>query len=134
MNTAYGAVYFCRDCSATPERRREETEHRSAVRKIPAFYTVATLCQLASEGGVGGQPSPVDVLRDTTLAPLQSFQAQERPEKKGKGKGRAYKQVNWCCVFSYFVNFAFLYFVLYLRVSSNSVIYHPSRSQQVLDK
>ena len=72
---------------------REETEHRSAVRQMPAFHTVATLCQLASECGIGGQPSPVAVLRDTTLAPLDSFQAQERPEKKGKGKGRAYRQV-----------------------------------------
>lgn len=77
-----------------PERLcREESEHRSAVRQLPAFHTLATLCQLASVAGVGGHPSPVEVLRDSTLAPLKSFQAQERPEKGAKSKGRAFRQV-----------------------------------------
>ncbi|CAM9528352.1 unnamed protein product, partial [Ectocarpus sp. 4 AP-2014] len=71
---------------------RQESEHRSSVRQIPAFHTVATLCQLASISGVGGQPSPVEVLRETTLTPLRSLQAQERPEKGGKTKGRALRQ------------------------------------------
>eukprot|EP00752_Nemacystus_decipiens_P001833 g1768.t1 len=71
---------------------REESEHRSAVRQIPAFHTLATLCQLASVAGVGGHPSPVEVLRDSTLAPLKSFQAQERPERGAKSKGRALRQ------------------------------------------
>lgn len=78
-------------CSDAP-RHREESEHRSAVRQIPAFHTVATLCQLASVFAVGGHPSPVEVLRDATLAPLRSFQAQERPERGGKSKGRALRQ------------------------------------------
>lgn len=43
--------------------------------------------------GVGGQPSPVEVLREMTLAPLKSLQAQERPERGGKSKGRALRQV-----------------------------------------
>ncbi|CAN0014848.1 unnamed protein product, partial [Ectocarpus sp. 12 AP-2014] len=71
---------------------RQESEHRSSVRQIPAFHTVATLCQLASVSGVGGQPSPVEVLRETTLTPLRSLQAQERPERGGKTKGRALRQ------------------------------------------
>lgn len=75
------------------QRSREESEHRVAVRQIPAFHTVATLCQLASESGIGGHPSPVEVLRETTLSPLRSFQAQERPDRGGKGKGRAHRQV-----------------------------------------
>lgn len=70
---------------------REESEHRSAVRRIPAFQTMATLCQLAAEARVGGQPSPAEVLREATVAPLQSLQAQERPEQKGKG--RSHRQV-----------------------------------------
>ncbi|CAM9299340.1 unnamed protein product, partial [Hapterophycus canaliculatus] len=73
---------------------REESEHRSAVRQIPAFHTLATLCQLASMAGVGGQPSPVEVLKDATLAPLRSFQAQEKPEKGAKSKGRALRQAS----------------------------------------
>lgn len=77
----------------TPRCRREESEHRSALRQIPAFHTLATLCQLASVSGIGGQPTPVEVLRDSTLAPLRSFQAMERPERGGKGKGRALRQV-----------------------------------------
>lgn len=71
--------------------RREESEHRSALRRAPAFQTIATLCQLAAEARIGGQTSPTEVLRDATLAPLQSFQAQEKPEKGGKG--RAQRQV-----------------------------------------
>lgn len=99
-------------CYAKPNRNapratREETEHRLAVRQMPAFHTVATLCHLASECGIGGQPSPVDVLRDTTLAPLESFQAQERPEKKGKGKGRAYRQVFFVCFLHFLGNLSF---------------------------
>lgn len=74
---------------------RLESEHRSSVRQIPAFHTVATLCQLASVSGVGGQPSPVEVLKETTLTPLRSFQAQERPERGGKTKGRALRQVKF---------------------------------------
>lgn len=87
--------------TSSPERRtsaldcREESEHRSAVRQIPAFHTLATLCQLASVAGVGGHPSPVEVLRDSTLAPLKSFQAQERPARGGKSKGRALRQVRF---------------------------------------
>lgn len=75
--------------------RREETEHRSTLRQIPAFQTLAMLCQLASEAGVGGQPSPVEILKDVTLARLKSFQAQDRPDRGSKGKGRAHRQV--CC-------------------------------------
>lgn len=70
---------------------REESEHRLAVRRIPAFQTMATLCQLAAEAKVVGQPSPSEVLREATVAPLQSLQAQERPEQKGKG--RSHRQV-----------------------------------------
>lgn len=72
---------------------RDESEHRLAVRKIPAFQTLATLCQMASDAGIGGLPSPVEVLREATLAPLQACQAQGRPEKGSKEKGRAHRQV-----------------------------------------
>lgn len=61
------------------------------MRRIPAFQTMAILCQLAAEAGVGGQPPPVEVLREATMTPLRSFQAQERPEHGGKG--RSHRQV-----------------------------------------
>lgn len=94
-----------RYCDRCPERLyREESEHRSAVRQIPAFHTLATLCQLASVAGVGGHPSPVEILRGSTLAPLKSFQAQERPEKGGKSKGRAFRQVTSRCFRYYLVS------------------------------
>lgn len=92
---------------------REESEHRSAVRRIPAFQTMATLCQLAVVAGVGGQPSPLELLRETTVAPLQSFQAQERPERGGKG--RSHRQVIEalaCAVSAVFVRSKLLYFLL----------------------
>lgn len=75
--------------------RREESETRSAVRKAPAFQTMAMLCQLAAEARINGQASSVEVLGTATLAPLQSLQAQEKPEKGGRG--RAQRQVRERC-------------------------------------
>lgn len=70
---------------------REEAEHTSALRQIPAFQTLAIVCNVAFKAGVRGQPSPIDVLREATSAQLQSLQAQERPERLSKS--RAQRQV-----------------------------------------
>lgn len=41
----------------------------------------------------GGQSSPIEVLRETTRASLESRRAQERPEMGGNNRGRALRQV-----------------------------------------